>query len=252
MINIVHKFFSNWWWSFLMVIISTILLILVAGGEDEISYSSNLLHSFAVVLFAISFLLLIISTSVFLIRRKWVFITVIILIAISGFFFINYYIMKEITQMFGADKFTSTWKVPLDININIPKGERFGEGFVGVDSINNVSDIDFELYNTELPGIYDFVIWTNKIESGTVYLKAYEITNDYPLSPDRLQDNTKIKVFNPKESINQFGPSTFIISEGDWDKFYAARFELWFKPNLGDKRERKLIEKIYKIEGYSN
>jgi hypothetical protein len=42
---------------------------------------------------------------------------------------------------------------------------------------------------------------------------------------------------------------TITIYEGDWGKPYAARFEVWFKGNE-DQRERKLMEKVYKIEGW--
>jgi hypothetical protein len=43
--------------------------------------------------------------------------------------------------------------------------------------------------------------------------------------------------------------SIFTIYEGDWGKPYAARFEVWFFPDNGGK-ERKLIEKNFKIEGW--
>jgi hypothetical protein len=39
------------------------------------------------------------------------------------------------------------------------------------------------------------------------------------------------------------------IYEGDWGKPYAARFEVWFKPDNGG-NEQKLFQKNYKIEGW--
>ena len=41
----------------------------------------------------------------------------------------------------------------------------------------------------------------------------------------------------------------FTIYEGDWGKPYAARFEVWFRPDMA-KTERKLAERIFKIEGW--
>lgn len=35
----------------------------------------------------------------------------------------------------------------------------------------------------------------------------------------------------------------------DWGKPYAARFEVWFKPDSG-KAERRLAERIFRIEGW--
>jgi hypothetical protein len=52
------------------------------------------------------------------------------------------------------------------------------------------------------------------------------------------------------ESSERFGAKAgFMIYEGDWGKPYAARFEVWFKPDSG-KTERKLAERVFKIEGW--
>jgi hypothetical protein len=39
------------------------------------------------------------------------------------------------------------------------------------------------------------------------------------------------------------------VHEGSWGVYYPARFELWFSPASGGPA-RKLLEKIYKIEGW--
>ncbi|NQY09723.1 MAG: hypothetical protein HRT71_09450, partial [Flavobacteriales bacterium] len=94
------------------------------------------------------------------------------------------------------------------------------------------------------PGLYEYDVWLNKIENGTVYLKAFEITQEYQLSIDRLPKQSSIKVNNQSDKILKFESNGhFTIYEGDWGKPYAARFEIWFKPNNKEK-ERKLIEKI--------
>ena len=41
----------------------------------------------------------------------------------------------------------------------------------------------------------------------------------------------------------------FTIYEGDWGKPYAARIEVWFRPDSGQP-ERKLLERTCKIEGW--
>lgn len=41
----------------------------------------------------------------------------------------------------------------------------------------------------------------------------------------------------------------FTIYEGDWGKPYAARIEVWFRPDSG-KPERKLMERVCKIKGW--
>ena len=46
-----------------------------------------------------------------------------------------------------------------------------------------------------------------------------------------------------------FSNTHFTIYEGDWGKPYAARFEVWFTSESGDS-DRKLMEKVFKIEGW--
>ena len=83
-------------------------------------------------------------------------------------------------------------------------------------------------------------------------MKAFEITQNTPLSTKRLKEKSTKSVFNSTDSLYKYRLSDspdFTIYEGDWGKPYAARFELWFVPENG-RQERKLIEKIYKIEGW--
>ena len=84
----------------------------------------------------------------------------------------------------------------------------------------------------------------------SIYLKAFEIIEEYALSTDRLPERSLVKVYNPTVSIEKFGTTShFTIYEGDWGQPYAARFEVWFKPDNGG-QERKLFSKNYKIEGW--
>lgn len=148
------------------------------------------------------------------------------------------------------DEWAKNLKIPANIQIENPVNFDFGEH--RPDSITNrpVIQTDFQLYNSFQPGLYEFDFWTNKIESGTIYLKAYEITQGYALSTDRLPEQSLVKVNNPTDSILKFGTTShFTIYEGDWGQPYAARFEVWFKPDNGGK-ERKLLRKNYKIEGW--
>ncbi len=95
-----------------------------------------------------------------------------------------------------------------------------------------------------------YVVWIKRIENGNVYLKAFEVTKNDPLSVDRLKERSLIELNNPTDSIVKFGMkvnSDFTIYEGDWDKPYSARFDLCFILYNGGK-EIKLIEKIFKIE----
>jgi hypothetical protein len=100
------------------------------------------------------------------------------------------------------------------------------------------------------PGIYVAVFSLNPGEPGAIYLKAFEVTQGTPLSVDRLEGASKTRMTWSADPAERFGAkSGFTIYEGDWGKPYAARFEVWFKPDSG-KPERKLAERIFKIEGW--
>lgn len=100
------------------------------------------------------------------------------------------------------------------------------------------------------PGIYDSEVWANPGEPGMIYLKAFEATHETALSASRLKDASNEWIGwsdDPKELF--LSNTHFTIYEGDWGKPYAARFEVWFVPDGGG-RERKLISKVFKIEGW--
>ena len=99
-------------------------------------------------------------------------------------------------------------------------------------------------------GIYECSLWCNPGEKGTVYLKAFEITKGTPLSAQRLEMSSNCMSGWSDNSQEQFFSAMhFTIYEGDWNQFYGARFEIWFRPDSGG-AERKLFEKNYKIQGW--
>ena len=108
----------------------------------------------------------------------------------------------------------------------------------------------FRLLTGMQPGIYGVVYSLNPGEPGSVYLRAFEVTKGTPLSIDRLERASKTRMTWSTEPSERFGAKAgFTIYEGDWGKPYAARFEVWFKPD-SDKPDRKLAERIFKIEGW--
>lgn len=108
----------------------------------------------------------------------------------------------------------------------------------------------FDLWNGFQPGIYDSIIRVNPGEPGMIYLKAFEVTKGTPLSVDRLKDKSNEWVgWSDNSAEFFFSNAHFTIYEGDWGKPYAARFEVWFTPDSGEP-DRKLMEKVFKIEGW--
>jgi hypothetical protein len=99
-------------------------------------------------------------------------------------------------------------------------------------------------------GIYNAEVRCNPGEPGRVFLKAFEITRNHPLSVDKLRTSTNEWVVWSDDPAGQFLSEThFTIYEGDWEQYYGARFEVWFEPDKGG-AARKLLERNFRIEGW--
>jgi len=107
-----------------------------------------------------------------------------------------------------------------------------------------------ELFEQGQPGIYGVRVWANPEESGMIYIKAFEVTKNTPLSVSRLKKYSNEWIGYSDDKSELFLTNGKItIYEGDWGDPYAARFEVWFNPDSGEE-ERKLLEKVFKIEGW--
>lgn len=210
-------------------------------------YFDSIIIEFIVLLgISISIFFLIIQIVRNMIIRKWKFFFANLVILFSFvFFLICYSVSMFFVLESRPDRFADNLIIPDNIILNIPldisKVER---------EKNEKYKCDFEIYESGQPGLYEYDLWISKIGKGEVYLKAYEVTKNYRLSKKRLEDASRIYVFNSTDSIVRFWKTThFTIYEGDFGKPYAVRFELWYRQE-SRKKEQKLLEKIYKIEGW--
>lgn len=185
-------------------------------------------------------------------KRKWVkgIVTGIFTIIVL-FGFLYYAVAQFLIDQSKPDRFADDLIIPDNILIENPIDfSDTNSTRLYNDLKNQKSQIDFFLYYSFQPGIYKYDLWVSSIEKGNVYLKAFEVTKNYQLSEIRLKEKTTISIFNPTDSLMKYGiKEDFIIYEGDFGKPYAARFEIWFNPD-NEGKERKLIEKNYKIEGW--
>lgn len=245
MTKIVTYFFDKWWRPIIFCFITCLTF-----GLSEI-LRNRTFGNIAFVFLGLGLLVALISAIFLLTKKKWF--TGLLSLGIFGgtiFAFIFYSIAMFWIDQESPDEWAKNLKIPTNIQIDNPIDLGFDEHRPNSVKNRKVVKSDFQLYNSFQPGLYEYDFWTNKIESGTIYLKAFEITQNYPLSTDRLPESSSIKINNPTDSIMKFGTSSnFTIYEGDWGQPYAGRFELWFKPDSGG-QERKLLTKNYKIEGW--
>ena len=238
--------FEKWWRPLLFGVFSGVLFF--------VTYAVGYFPLFAVSVFIVltALLGLLISSIYLFIHRKWIqslFIGFCFLGAIASFLYscMGLFLYEQSKPDKFADNLTIPTDIPIETPLDIDLGNRKRP-----DSIVNAkkSDVDFVLYNSSQPGLYEYDVWLGKMDSGTVYLKVYEVTHNDRLSESSLTHEKGIlRVANSSDNVKRFSTKEdFTIYEGDWGKPYAARFEVWYKPDNG--KERKLIEKNYKIEGW--
>lgn len=140
------------------------------------------------------------------------------------------------------DHYADNLEIPHNIKLEIPKKYRDRDPHFN-------EPTDFNLYDSFQPGIYTYDISINKTGKGTIYLKAFEVTQNDPLSVENLKLDSAIPI-KANDTIMYYRlKEDFTIHEGDWDRPYAARFEMWFRDDETGK-ETKLAQKFYKIEGW--
>lgn len=242
-------FFNTWWKPILFWSISIVLLIFSSIFEN------STIQSICFTIFGLGLLSLLVSAIYQLSKKKWLkTIITLFLFGVTVFISIIYVVTLFFIEQETPDTWAKNLTIPKNINIDNPVNMESGEGndFEKPDRITNktATKTEFQLYNSFQPGLYEYDFWIGKIESGTIYLKAFEITQNVALSNERLPKSSSIKIYNPTDSIKKFGTTDyFTIYEGDWGEPYAGKFEVWFKPDSG-KTERRLFVKNYKIEGW--
>lgn len=245
MTKILKYCFDKWWRPLIFFGLTTLIF-----GISEIIQNDKLID-YSFYFFAIGLLGLLISTVYQLIKKKWLyaFLTITTFgLGVFGFFLLA--IAQFWANQLMPDRYADNLTIPDNIEIYEPIGDGWNIRLNDI-SQHDKKEFDFEVYKSFQPGLYEFDLWIGKIDSGTVYLRVYEITQNDRLSKDRLTKKSSIRVGNHTSDTRRFGTQDhFTIYEGDFGKPYAARFEVWYQPDSG--KERKLTEKNYIIEGWQH
>ncbi|SFO45991.1 hypothetical protein SAMN05428949_5235 [Chitinophaga sp. YR627] len=235
----------KWWFPILVWFIAGILLLFASG------FNNRPVTWVCYIVFSMSELGLFVAAGLFVYKRKWVrAILSFLLGTCSVLAFIGYWLLPDhVVAVSTRDHWADSLRIPTGISLEQPSTSLFQD--TRTDTITLIKkSTDFQLYTTLQSGVYTYVFWTNKTDSGTVYFKAYEITQKYALSAAHVASASAMVVYNSTDSIKRIIPTAvFVIHEGGGKKPYAARFELWFKPADGAP-ERKLLEKNYLITGF--
>ena len=151
-----------------------------------------------------------------------------------------------LSAMSGPDGFGKNHPIPEGLEFNLPLSLESDKVEV-VDSLDKNAYL--QIWNDCQGGLYIYDFYYGNLESGEVFLRCYEVTSNTPLSEDRLIEQSRVEIPPQKQFGKVVNKQSFTIYEGDWDDYYAARIEVWFKSSETNK-ENKLMEKVYRVEGW--
>ena len=239
----IFKFILKFWYLFpiLMIailVVQVLLLLKPSSVYEDILFFISIPLTIAI---PISWVLLIIN------KKYWKCVTS-FLVSVPSYCI--YFIAIGLICCFGPD--TSTYgtdhQIPKGLKYNIPFEYR-QDSCVTAKIDPKDKDTYLQVWNSFQGGIYEYDFYYGPLPAGEIYLKCFEVTENDQLSSSRLTDESTVKIKGNKSFSKLVDKQSFTIYEGVWDEYYAARIEVWYK-NAETKEERKLMEKIYRVEGW--
>lgn len=146
----------------------------------------------------------------------------------------------------ASDEFGKRHPIPEGLEYSIPHDmgsqETAGAEILGPEPYLLIQN-DFQ------GGIYLYDFYYGALPAGEIYLKCYEVTENIPLSQDRIREESRVPIGESSSYTKLVNSRRFHIFEGDWGDYYAARIEVWHRDSA-TLQERKLYKKTYRVEGW--
>ena len=233
------RFFIKYWWAFPIMLALSMLALIVLFTKTP-----SILETIIGILLLLVIIALLISWVLLLINKQWLK----FLLSFTVSFVVGCILLIPLTlsAMSGPDGFGKDHPIPEGLEYNLPLPFE-SDKVEPVDSLNNQTYL--QIWNDIQGGLYKYDFYYGSLGRGEIFLRCYEVTSNMPLSEDRLIEESRVKVSPQKQFGQVVNKQSFTIYEGDWDDYYAARIEVWFK-NAETNQESKLLEKVYRVEGW--
>ena len=240
------KFIIQYWWALpvLMALLMVLGCLIMIADLPIIEAVVN----WIVVLVVIS---IIVSWVILLVNKQWkkCLLSFMLTIVAGG----ALSILVGIIGLYApsSDYFGRRHSIPDGLEYTIPF-EQYSDPTVVIDSLDTSSYL--QIWNGLQGGIYTYDFYYGPLPAGEVFLRCYEATKDIRLSAktafgDRIYEESKVAIDSTYSFSKLVNQQRFTIYEGDWGDFYAARIEVWHK-NAQTGQETKLMEKVYRVEGW--
>lgn len=156
--------------------------------------------------------------------------------------------ISAIMALYGplTDNFGKNHSIPEGQDYSIPY-DMESRQMERADSLN--TDTYLQIQNDYQGGIYLYDFYYGALPAGEIYLKCYEVTENLPLSEERILEASKVSIERSTSFTQLVSRQRFTIFEGEWGDYYAARIEVWHR-DADTQQEQKLYEKVYRVEGW--
>lgn len=234
------NFIIRFWWLFPLLFAAAIFSIAITSSSwTAMAWEISILLTSMALITSWIFLLIF--------KKWWRFLFSFIMGALTVAFFI-YLLYLGISLAFnpGPDNFGKEHPVPtwLDYNLPLEEGEELP---CPVDSTAQKTWL--QIWNYIQGGTYVYDFHYPALEEGEIFLRCYEATGNIPLSSERISLASRVSVPSTTSFSRVVEKQRFTIYPGDWGDYYAARVEVWHR-DAKTGNERKLLEKVYRVEGW--
>ena len=235
------QFILKYWWALIVALLTFAVIfdVLIFTSYDillTIVLGIMLLLCVGIV---ISWVLLIKNKK----RRESIVSFISSMVIIIAFTFIS-----AIMALYGplTDNFGKNHSIPEGQDYSIPYEMEFRQ-MESADSLN--IDSYLQIQNDIQGGMYLYDFYYGALHAGDIYLKCYEVTENLPLSEERILEASKVSIERSTSFTQLVSKQRFTIYEGEWGDYYAARIEVWHR-DADTQQEQKLYEKVYRVEGW--
>lgn len=201
-------------------------------------------ESIVSILLTLTLICIVVACIVLLINKQWRKFINLFLISVTVFFVLGFFWV--IFAMSAPDGFGRAHPIPDGLKYELPLDEGV-ESPVTVDSTDRETFL--QIWNYGQGGFYQYDFYYTALPAGDVFLRCYEATENIPLSDDRLEERSTVSIDTTYSFSKVVNKKVFTIYEGDWGDYYAARIEVWHR-DKATKKECKLLEKTYRVEGW--
>lgn len=262
------KFILKYWFVLPILLALFMLILLVLLLQYTVNQSSTVFTNIVSVILLLIFIALPVSWVILAKNKKWG--KVAISFGASLVIFCVFGIPIFLSSLFAPDNddFGKNHPICVGMKYNLPlagysvdtTGCRSYYTYYdeALDSIAPVDSLDADTYlsvrNSYQGGIYTYDFYYGPLPAGEIFLRCFEVTeniplSDYWLSKSNIDKCSRVKINQTTSFSKLVDEQSFTIYEGDWGDYYLARIEVWFR-DAETKEEKKLAEKVYRVEGW--